>query len=384
MAAVLGMVVVSGAAWWFFHKPPTADSERASAAPAAGAASRPGGPPTLVTVATAMRQDVPVVIEINGSVVSLNTVDVRTQVSNMVQKVHVKEGQFVRAGEPLFSLDDRADRANLEKAQAQQLRDQALLTSLERQSATSQELLAQNFISKSAADSNLSQVLAQRAAIAADAAAVRYSQVALSYDSIRAPISGRIGAIAVSAGSMAQPATPMLTVTQLDPIAVSFPVPEGRLQDLLAAARNRSAVTASVAGSPVPLQGILSFVDNTVDPQVGTVKAKAQFGNASQLLWPGQYVKTRITVRTLKDAILVPQAAVITSANGKIVYVVAQDDTVQQRKIEIEYPFGDQAALRGLLPGERVVVEGKQNLRPGSRVRVEKSGKAEPAKKDPT
>jgi multidrug efflux system membrane fusion protein len=156
------------------------------------------------------------------------------------------------------------------------------------------------------------------------------------------------------------------------------------LQDLLAAARNRAAVMASVAGSPVPLQGVLSFVDNTVDPQVGTVKAKAQFGNASQLLWPGQYVKTRITVRTLKDAILLPQAAVITSASGKIVYIVAQDDIVQPRKIEIDYPFGDQAALRGLLPGERVVVEGKQNLRPGSRVRVEKSGKAEPAKKDPT
>jgi multidrug efflux pump subunit AcrA (membrane-fusion protein) len=95
-------------------------------------------------------------------------------------------------------------------------------------------------------------------------------------------------------------------------------------------------------------------------------------------------VKTRITVRTLKDAILLPQAAVITSASGKIVYIVAQDDIVQPRKIEIDYPFGDQAALRGLLPGERVVVEGKQNLRPGSRVRVEKSGKAEPAKKDPT
>ena len=383
-AAILGVAVVSGAAWWLLHKPPAPDPERASAAPAVGVASRAGGPPTLVTIAIAVRQDVPVVVEINGSVVSLNTVDVRPQVSNMVQKVHVKEGQFVRAGEPLFTLDDRADRANVEKAQAQQLRDQALLAGLEQQYKRSQELLAQNFISRSAAEAALSQVEAQRAALASDAAAARGAQVALSYDSIRAPISGRIGTIAVYAGSLAQPATTMLTVTQLDPIAVSFPVPEGRLQDLLAAARNRAAVMASVAGSPVPLQGVLSFVDNTVDPQVGTVKAKAQFGNASQLLWPGQYVKTRITVRTLKDAILLPQAAVITSASGKIVYIVAQDDTVQPRKIEIDYPFGDQVALRGLLPGERVVVEGKQNLRPGSRVRVEKSGKAEPAKKDPT
>ncbi|GAC1605304.1 MAG: MdtA/MuxA family multidrug efflux RND transporter periplasmic adaptor subunit [Ramlibacter sp.] len=381
---MVGAAVVSGAAWWFLHQPPVTGDGPAGATAAAPGASRPGGPAPLVTVATAVKQDVPVIVEINGSVVALNTVDVRPQVSNMVQKVHVKEGQFVRAGEVLFTLDDRADRANLEKAQAQQLRDQALLGSLERQSETSQQLLAQNFIAKSAADSARSQVEAQRAALAADAAAVRSAQVAVSYDSIRSPISGRIGAIAVYAGSLAQPATPMLTVTQLDPIAVSFPVPEGRLQDLLAAARTRSAVTASVPGSPVPLQGVLSFVDNTVDPLVGTVKAKAQFANAGQLLWPGQYVKTRITVRTLKDATLVPQAAVITSANGKIVYIVAQDDTVQPRTIEIEYPFGDQAALRGLLPGERVVVEGKQNLRPGSRVRVDKSARAEPARRDPT
>lgn len=343
----------------------------------------------MVTIATALRQDVPVTVEVNGSVLSLNSVEVRPQVSNIVQKVHVKEGQFVRAGEPLFSLDDRADRANLEKAQAQLLRDQAQLADLERQYKRSQELLAQNFISKSAADTTLSQMEAQRAAIAADNAAIRSAQVALSYDSIRSPISGRLGTIPVFAGSLAQPATVLATVTQLDPIAVSFPVPEGRLQDLLAAAKNHAPVTARVPGVATPLQGVLSFVDNTVDAQAGTVKAKAQFDNGSQQLWPGQYVTTRITVRVLKDATLVPQAAVITSPNGKIVYVVSRDETVQPRKVEVEYPFGDQAVLRGVQPGERIVVEGKQNLRPGSRVRAEKpaekTGKSsEPAKKDPT
>ena len=121
--------------------------------------------------------------------------------------------------------------------------------------------------------------------------------------------------------------------------------------------------------------------------QAGTVKAKAQFDNASHQLWPGQYVTARITVRTIKDATLVPQAAVITSPTGKIVYVVMQDETVQPRKVEVDYPFGDQAALRGVQAGERVVVEGKQNLKAGSRIRaekVDKSGKAEPARRDPT
>ena len=388
VATVVAIAVAAGAGWWLLARPAkTAGDDRSAAAPGVRAASAAGGPPTLVTVATALRQDVPVIVEVNGSVISLNSVDVRPQVSNIVQKVHVKEGQFVRAGEPLFSLDDRADRANLEKAQAQQMRDQALLNDLERQYQRSQELLAQNFIAKSAADNTLSQVEAQRAALASDNAAIRSAQVALSYDSIRAPISGRIGSIPVFAGSLAQPATVMLTVTQLDPIAVSFPVPEGRLQDLLAAARTRSQVTASVPGARTPLQGVLSFVDNSVDSQAGTVKAKAQFDNAAQQLWPGQYVTARITVRTMKDATLLPQAAVITSPSGKIVYVVMNDETVQPRKVEVDYPFGDQAVLRGVHVGERVVVEGKQNLKPGSRIRAEKgdkSGKAEPARRDPT
>ena len=387
--AVAGIAIATGVGWWFLHKPAKpAGDERPAAATATRGASAAGGPPTLVTLATVVRQDVPVTVEVNGSVISLNSVEVRPQVSNIVQKVHVKEGQFVRAGQPLFSLDDRADRANLEKAQAQLLRNQALLADLERQYKRSQELLAQNFISKSAADNTLSQMEAQRAAIASDSAAIRSSQVALSYDSIRSPISGRLGSIPVFAGSLAQPATVMATVTQLDPIAVSFPVPEGRLQDLLAAARTRSPVSARVPGTTAPLQGVLSFVDNTVDAQAGTVKAKAQFDNGAHQLWPGQYVITRITVRTLKDATLVPQAAVITSANGKIVYVVSKDETVQPRKVEVEYSFGDQAVLRGVEAGERIVVEGKQNLRAGSRVRAEKptekTGRTEPAKKDPT
>ena len=141
-------------------------------------------------------------------------------------------------------------------------------------------------------------VEAQRAAVASDRAAVQAAQVALSYDLIRSPISGRIGAINLFAGSLAQPTTVMVTVTQLDPIAVSSPVPEGNLQNLLAAAKVRAPVTATQVGKTTPLQGVLSFVDNTVDPTAGTVKAKAVFDNKTQQLWPGQYVTAGVTVRT--------------------------------------------------------------------------------------
>jgi multidrug efflux system membrane fusion protein len=309
---------------------------------------------------------------VNGNVVSLNTVDVRPQVSNVVEKVHVKEGDTVRAGQRLFTLDARADVANLEKARAQMLRDQATLADLERQYRRSQELLAQNFIAKSATETVLSQLDAQRAAVAADRAAVQSAQVQLSYDDIRAPISGRTGAIPIFAGTLVQPAATLVTITQMDPIAVTFPVPEGRLQDLLDAAKQKSPVLATIPGRTEPVKGYLSFVDNTVDPSVGTVRAKAQFDNKNSVLWPGQYVNTSITVRTLKDATVIPVAAIITSPTGRIVYVV-KDDVAQPRKVDLQYTTGERAVVQGLQPGERIVVEGKQNLRPGSRVRVERA-----------
>jgi multidrug efflux system membrane fusion protein len=391
-AAAAAALVLAGAAWWF-HGKSAPEAGRAAdgtaGAPRAGA-SGAQGPATLVTIAVARRQDVPVNVTVNGMVVSLNSVDVRPQVSNMVQKVHVKEGDFVRAGQPLFTLDARADQANLEKAKAQQLKDQATLSDLERQYRRSEELQAQNFIAKSATETVLAQVQAQRAAVEADKAAVQSAAVQLSYDQIRAPISGRTGVIAAYVGTLAQTAIPLVTVTQLDPIAVQFPVPEGRLQDLLAAASQHSPVTAMIPGRPLPLQGVLSFVDNTVDPQVGTVRAKATFTNAEHQLWPGQYVNASVTVRTLKQAVVVPLAAVITSPNGRIVYVVIEEK-VQPRKVEIDYSFGDQAAVSGLQAGERVVVEGKQNLRPGSRVRLERAqsaaggaSSAASARRDPT
>jgi RND family efflux transporter MFP subunit len=286
----------------------------------------------------------------------------------------------------LFSLDPRADVANLQKAKAQQQKDEAQLADLERQYRRSQDLLAQNFIAKSATENVLSQVEAQRAAVEADKAAVQAATVALGYDEIRAPIAGRTGAIPVFVGTLVQPATTLVTVTQLDPIAVTFPVPEGRLQDLLDAAHKRSLVTAAIPGRARPLEGALSFVDNTVDPQVGTVRAKAQFDNRESLLWPGQYVTASVTVRTLKDATVIPMAAIITSPTGRIVYVV-KDDAVQPRQVELGYSAGDRAVVNGIQPGERVVVEGKQNLRPGSRVRIDRpqnvSG-ASVARKDPT
>jgi len=345
-----------------------------NAKPASAAAGAPAGnaPPALVTLATAERQDVPVTVQVNGSVVSLNSVDLRPQVTNTVAAVHVKEGQFVKEGQLLFTLDDRNDQANLARARAQQKRDEATLADLERQYRRSQELLAQNFISKSATDATLSQLEAQRAAVAADRAAVQSAQVALGYATLRAPIAGRIGAVNIYPGTLVQPTLSLVTITQLDPIAVSFPVPEANLQDLLAAARSRSKVEALVSGRKEPLTGVLNFVDNTVDPQIGTVRAKAVFDNADQSLWPGQFVGTRITVRTLSGATVVPAAALMMLSDGASLYVVDEAKDAKRRKVQVLYTFGTKVAVSGVAPGEQVVIEGSQNVRPGGKVRVDK------------
>ncbi|MGJ3703307.1 MULTISPECIES: efflux RND transporter periplasmic adaptor subunit [Variovorax] len=350
-----------------------------NAKPASTAGGAPAGsaPPALVTLATAERQDVPVTVQVNGSVVSLNSVDLRPQVTNTVAAVHVKEGQFVKEGQLLFTLDDRNDQANLARARAQQKRDEATMADLERQYKRSQELLAQNFISKSATDATLSQLEAQRAAVAADRAAVQSAQVALGYATLRAPIAGRIGAVNIYPGTLVQPTLSLVTITQLDPIAVSFPVPEANLQDLLAAARSRSKVEALVSGRKEPLTGVLNFVDNTVDPQIGTVRAKAVFDNADQSLWPGQFVGTRITVRTLSGATVVPAAALMMLSDGASLYVVDEAKDAKRRKVQVLYTFGTKVAVSGVAPGEQVVIEGSQNVRPGGKVRIDK--KAAPA-----
>jgi multidrug efflux system membrane fusion protein len=292
-------------------------------------------------------------------------------VTNTVREVHVKEGQFVKEGQLLFTLDDRPDQANLAKARAQQQRDEATLADLERQYRRSQELVAQNFIAKAAADATLSQLEAQRAAVAADRAAVQSAQVALGYATLRAPIAGRIGAVNIYPGTLVQPSLSLVTITQLDPIAVSFPVPEGKLQDLLAAARSHTPVEALIAGRKAPMKGALNFVDNAVDPLIGTVRAKAVFDNADQGLWPGQFVETRVTVRTIEGATVVPAAAIMMLAEGSSVYVIDANKTAVRRKVETLHSFGTQVAVRGIEPGEQVVIEGKQNVRPGGKVRVD-------------
>jgi RND family efflux transporter MFP subunit len=362
---IAGVILIAAIAGWYGFKP--GDNKEA-------AAKRPVQQMAAVSTAVAKQMNVPVQLQANGYVSSLNSVDIRPQVSNIVAKVHIKEGQFVKAGETLFSLDDRADRVNLQKAEAQMAKDRASLADAERQLARSQELLSKGFIARSAVDTVQSQVDAQQANLRADMAAVEAARVSLSYQVIRAPASGRAGAINVFSGSLVQSnmATPMVTIAQLDPIAATFTVPETELGALLAAQRNDLSaikVSAHAQEAKQPIEGRLGFIDNTVDPQNGTIRVKAVFPNKEQLLWPGQYVAVKAVIRELKDAIVIPQAAIITGPDSKTVYAVGPDKSAQTRRIEVVYPFGAEAVVTGLKAGEVIVVDGKQNLRQGTKVR---------------
>lgn len=347
--------------------PSTAGSATAAAASAPLAAA--SAPPVGVTTVRAQQKDLPVLVTATGTVAPLSSVEIRPQVTSLITKVHIREGQFVRAGELLFTLDSRTDEANVARARAQSSKDEAGLADAQRQLTRSRELLAQNFVSQGALDANQAAVESQSALVAADRAALDAARVVLSNARIVAPSGGRVGAIAVYVGSSVQAnQTTLATITQLDPISVAFSLPQRHLADALAALQGGGAsVTATLPEAVGTLSGRLQFVDSAVDGASGTVKVKAQFDNRAGKLWPGAFVNVAMTVRTLDAAVIVPQAAIIQSQRGPLVYAV-QDGKAVARPVQILYAQGDDAAVSGLRAGERIVLDGRQNLRPGVNV----------------
>jgi RND family efflux transporter MFP subunit len=347
--------------------------------PAAAAGRRAGPPAVAVTTVPARQQDFTIVLQAIGTVAPISSVDVKPQATSVVTRVHVKEGQFVKAGELLFTLDSRADEANVAKMRAQVAKDEAALADARRQLARSRELLAQNFVSQGAVDTNLTAVQSQTAAVDGDRAALNSARVSLSYSRVTAPGSGRVGAITVYPGTAVTASqTTLVTITQLDPIDVTFSLPQRYLGSLLAALKTgNAAVAAKLPEADADVKGRLSFVDSAVDAATGTVKVKARFENAAARLWPGAFVSVALDAGALKDAVVIPQATIIQSVRGPIVYVVV-DGKAQLRPVTVLESRGEDAAVKGVRPGEFVVLDGRQNLRPDSAV-IDRSHGAQPA-----
>jgi membrane fusion protein, multidrug efflux system len=339
-------------------------------------ASKRGGPQTVSSVIVE-RKDVPFVIEATGTIVAASIVDVRPQITSIVTKVNITEGQIVKKGDLLFTLDDRTDKANFDRAQA-------LANDAKRQLARAKELVAKNFISKAGLDT-------AEANAASTQAAARAAEVQLSYNYLRSPIDGRAGIINVFPGSLVQASNvvvsstsstatstsgAMVTITQLDPINVQFTVPERDIPLLLKARKDDAPLPVSVSiGNVETTQypGLVYVIDNQVDPVIGAVRLKARLENKNGALIPGQFARIKLEASTLNDVMLIPSQAVVINPKGRFVYLVEKDDDkVVMKPVKVLYEYQGNAVIEGIDAGSRVIVEGKQNLRPGSKVREAK------------
>jgi len=343
-----------------------------TAAPPATAASAPPAPPAppvTVTTVKVEQKDLAVRLRSAGVVTPIRTVDLKPQVNAVVTKVNVRDGQYVKAGDLLFVLDARTEDANIAKAQAQLAKDSAALADAQRQLKRAQDLLARQFISQGSVDTNLAAAESWQATVNADRAAIDAAKVAQSFSRISAPQAGRVGVVNVTIGSALEAnKTVLLTITQISPIAVTFTLPQRNIADALTGLKEGGvAVTATLADNGGVFKGKLQFVDSAVDPASGVVKAKAYFQNDDEKLWPGAFVEIQQNLREVKDALVVPQAAVIYGARGTTVYVV-ENGKASVRPVKVVQPQGADVAVSGLEAGESVVLEGKQNLRPGSAV----------------
>lgn len=325
---------------------------------------------TVEVVSAAVTQgDVPVRLTANGTVSARQTVEVRPQISATVKAVHIKEGQFVRKGDRLFTLDTRTEAANLSKAEAQLVKDRADLANAERNLERQRELFRQKFISQAALDTAQNQVDGLRGQLAVNQAAGETSRVARSFGEIAAPIAGRTGAIAVYPGSLVQPnGAALVSITQIDPINVSFTLPEHELAALQQAlAKGEVPVNATLdAAGQEARKGRLAFVDNAVDTASGSIRLKAEFSNADNRLWPGMFVTVALAPHTLSGALMVPVQAVQTGPEKKFLYVIGKDRKVAAVPVNVRLIQDGLAVIEGIAPGTRVVVEGAQNLRPGN------------------
>jgi len=306
---------------------------------------------------------------------ALNTVLVRARVDGAIEEVLFKEGQIVSRGDVLVKLDSLPFEAQLRVNQAQLAKDIASLDNAKVDLQRYEELLKADSTSTQVRDTARSLVAELTAAVANDAAQVDLARLSLSYTTIKAPITGRVGARLIDAGNIVHTADAngLVVITQVSPIAASFAVPQERLKDLRAAQAHGSIPVAVLndAGDPSENAGEVILIDNQIDTTTGTIHCKAQFSNASDTLWPGQFVTVRIALKTLPDAVLIPTIAVQNGSEGPYVYVVTPDNRAKARVVHIGSVEGDQTIIAtGLSAGETVVTEGQFRLEQDALVHI--------------
>lgn len=348
------------------------------------------GAPISVVSAAAEATDMPVVKRAIGFVETPASVVIRSRIDSQIVEQHVADGQFVKKGELLFTLDDRDIKAQIAKDEAAVARDEALHTKSQNDLARYQQLLSRNAGTQVQVDQATADARSSAATIQADRATLDADRLKLGYTRIAAPIDGRAGAIQVTPGNLVSAnasGTALVTLTQMKPLRVTFALPERDLP-VLQAALARGTPVPVMARIPdsgrKPAEGVLNFVDSSVDTSSGTITAKAAFANEDLSLWPGQYVDVEVDVDLLRDVAVVPTVAVQLGQKGPYVYVVAADGaTVRLQPVKVALADGGRTALsEGVKPGERVVTDGQLRLKDGARIR-EREQKSAPAPDTP-
>jgi len=338
--------------------------------PAVAQAPAAGIPVTAGTVAA---QDVPVFLHGIGTVQAYNSVAVKSRVDGQIVKIDFKEGQEVQQGDPLIQIDPRPYQAQLEQAQATKQKDEAQLAGAKLDLARYEKLLGTGYQTRQSYDNQTALVAQLQAAIKGDEAQINTAKLNLSYADIRSPIDGRLGAKLVDIGNLvhASDNTPLVTITEVKPIFVSFTLPQETLDDVRENSKKAPLVVYAYSGDGKKqlAEGKLTLIDNAIDQATGTIHLKARFDNDEERLWPGEFVSLRVVLSTRHNVATVPAQTVQSGPNGHYAYTIKPDNTVERRAVEVaSIQDGIAVVTKGLTPGERVVVDGQYRLTDGARV----------------
>ncbi|MDR7049754.1 multidrug efflux system membrane fusion protein [Duganella sp. 3397] len=386
--AVAAMAGLGGLAWYLTHQPAAPMPGAPAAGPGGPGAGGPGGaggnrrgaPATTVGVATAEKADIPVTLEALGTVTAAATATVRPQVSGILQKVLFKEGQMVKAGQVLAQIDPRQFEMSLLQASGQRQRDEAQLDNAKLTLERYNTLLKQDSIARQDVDTQAALVKQLEGTVMTDRAAEGTAKLNLGYTKVIAPITGRVGLRVVDIGNLvgSGDATGIAVITQMSPIDVEFAIPQDSVPNLMQRINENVALPALALDrtrTNTLDSGKFAALDNQVDTQTGTVKAKARFGNDKSTLFPSQFVNVRLELRTIKDAVIVPVNAVRHGAKGDFVWVLKEDKTVTMRSITRGEATVDKVQIAsGLQAGEKVITEGADRLKEGAKVTLPGTG----------
>jgi multidrug efflux system membrane fusion protein len=338
------------------------------------AAAQTAAPGVPVTAGTVAAQDVPVFLNGIGTVQAYNMVAIKSRVDGQIVKVDFKEGQDVKEGEPLLQIDPRPFQAALEQAQANKQKDEAQLVGAQLDLDRYEKLIGSGWQTRQSYDQQKATVGQLQASIKGDEAQINTAKLNLSYSDIRSPIDGRLGAKLVDKGNLvhANDNAPLVTITEVKPIFVSFTLPQETLGDVRENHKGSPLVVYAYSGDGKKqlAEGKLTLIDNSIDQSTGTVHLKARFDNDDERLWPGQFVSLRVVLSTRREVATVPAQTVQNGPNGYYAYVIKPDDTVERRAVDIaSIQDGIAVVTKGLSPGERIVVDGQYRLTEGVRVK---------------